>query len=91
MSARREADVARLHATIRDFFQRDLLEADLLLPWSEQKVRGEIFVSCEVLEERADEAGALLRVRGERSTVERLRAQYGRSDGPPEASLRLPA
>jgi GTP-binding protein HflX len=91
MSARREADVARLHATIRDFFQRDLLEADLLLPWSEQKVRGEIFVSCEVLEERADEAGALLRVRGERSTVERLRAQYGHSDGPPEASLRLPA
>jgi GTP-binding protein HflX len=86
MSARREPDVAHLHATIRDFFQRDLVEADLLLPWSAQKMRGEIFSVCEVLEERADEAGALLRVRGERGTVEKLRAQYGRDDSP-----RLPA
>lgn len=79
MSARNEADVARLHAAIRDFFQRDLVEAELLLPWSAQRMRGEIFSSCEVLEERADEAGALLRVRGERATVEALSAQFGRA------------
>jgi GTP-binding protein HflX len=80
MSARNEADVARLHAAIRDFFQRDLVEAELVLPWSAQRMRGEIFSSCEVLEERADEAGALLRVRGERATVEALSAQFGRTD-----------
>jgi GTP-binding protein HflX len=79
MSARNEADVARLHAAIRDFFQRDLVEAELVLPWSAQRMRGEIFSSCEVLEERADEAGALLRVRGERATVEALSAQFGRA------------
>jgi GTP-binding protein HflX len=80
MSARNEADVARLHAAIRDFFQRDLVDAELVLPWSAQRMRGEIFSSCEVLEERADEAGALLRVRGERATVEALSAQFGRTD-----------
>jgi len=78
MSARRDADVARLHAAIRDFFQKDLLEAELLLPWSAQRARGEIFASCEVLEERSDEAGALLRVRGDAATVARLRAQFDR-------------
>src|SRR3954463_13548769 len=34
MSARREADIATLHATIRAFFQKDLVEAELFLPWS---------------------------------------------------------
>jgi GTPase len=80
MSARNEADVARLHAAIRDFFQRDLVEAELVLPWSAQRMRGEIFSACEVLEERADEAGALLRIRGERATVEALSAQFGKAD-----------
>ena len=43
----------------------DLVEAELFLPWSAQKLRGEIFASCKVLEERADGEGAFLRVRGE--------------------------
>lgn len=80
MSARNEADIAQLHAAIRDFFQRDLVEAELVLPWSAQRMRGEIFSACEVLEERADEAGALLRIRGERATVEALSAQFGKAD-----------
>jgi GTP-binding protein HflX len=77
MSAREPADVARLHTTIRTFFQRDRVEAELLLPWSAQRMRGEIFSACEVLEERADEAGAILRVRGDRATVEGLRERFG--------------
>jgi len=77
ISARDPADVARLHGAIRSFFQRDRVEAELLLPWSEQRTRGEIFSACEVLEERADEAGAILRVRGDRATVEGLRERFG--------------
>jgi GTP-binding protein HflX len=51
-------DVARLREAIVAFFQQDLVEAELFLPWSAQQLRGEIFASCEVLEERADEDGA---------------------------------
>jgi GTP-binding protein HflX len=73
MSARREGDVAKLRAAIVAFFQRHLVEAEIFLPWSAQKLRGEIFANCEVLEERAEGEGAFLRVRGEPATVERLR------------------
>jgi len=75
MSAKREGDVARLHQAIVAFFQRDLVEAELFLPWSAQKLRGQIFATCAVLEERTDNEGAFLRVRGEPEALERLREQ----------------
>ncbi|HZM34217.1 MAG TPA: GTPase HflX [Burkholderiales bacterium] len=78
MSARREGDVARLRGAITAFFERDLVEAELLLPWSAQNLRGEIFASCKVLEERASAEGAFLRVRGSPEAVKRLREQFGR-------------
>jgi GTP-binding protein HflX len=77
MSAKREGDVARLREAIVAFFQRDLVEAELFLPWSAQKLRGQIFAACTVLEERSDGEGAFLRVRGEPEAVERLREQLG--------------
>ena len=76
MSARREGDVARLREAITAFFQKDLVEAELFLPWSAQNLRGEIFASCKVLEERADGEGAILRVRGDAASVKRLRKQF---------------
>ncbi|MDH4323210.1 MAG: GTPase HflX [Betaproteobacteria bacterium] len=72
MSAKREGDVAKLRAAIVAFFQQRLVEAELFLPWSAQKLRGEIFASCEVLEERSEGEGAFLRVRGEPEAVKRL-------------------
>jgi len=77
MSARREGDVAKLRAAIVAFFQRHLVEAEIFLPWSAQKLRGEIFSSCEVLEERSAGEGAFLRVRGEPEAVKRLRGKFG--------------
>jgi GTP-binding protein HflX len=73
VSARREGDVARLREAIRAHFRRHLAEAELFLPWSAQKLRGEIFAGCEVLEERAADDGTHIRVRGERDAVQRLR------------------
>src|SRR2546422_2978538 len=77
MSAKREGDVARLREAIVAFFQRHLVEAELFLPWSAQKLRGQIFATCTVLEERADAEGAVLRVRGEPEAIGRLREQLG--------------
>ena len=78
MSARREADVEKLHDAIAAFFQRDLVEAELFLPWAAQKARSEVFATCKVLDERADGEGALLRIRGAPETVKRLQGQFGR-------------
>jgi len=77
MSARREGDIAKLHQAIAAFFQRDLVEADLFLPWAAQKMRGEIFATCKVLAERTDSEGAFLRVRGAADDVKRLQELLG--------------
>ncbi len=75
MSARHQADVAMLHQAIVAFFRKDLIETELFLPWSAQKLRGDIFSGCEVLEEHADAEGAFFRVRGTREVLEGLTAQ----------------
>src|SRR4051794_29976742 len=49
MSARRAGDVAKLHEAIAEFFQRDLVEEELFLPWAAQKIRGKVFATCKVL------------------------------------------
>jgi len=73
MSARSESDVATLHASVVGFFQRGLEEIELLLPWSAQQLRGTIFSTCEVLEERAESEGAYFRLRGEPEALQRIR------------------
>ena len=77
MSARRPDDVMRLHGTIVTFFQRDLVEGELFLPWSAQQLRQAVFANCQVLAERADEAGAFFHLRTEADVLEKLRAQIG--------------
>ncbi|MBR0564874.1 GTPase HflX [Azoarcus sp. L1K30] len=76
VSARRPEDVARLRARIVSFFQQNLVAAELFLPWSAQQLRKQIYASCEVIAERADEDGATFQVRGERGLVDRLREQF---------------
>src|SRR6476660_4757442 len=46
MSARRPDDVAKLRQAIVAFFQQNLVEAELFLPWSAQQLRGGIYASC---------------------------------------------
>lgn len=75
MSARNPDDVTKLHQTIVAFFQQDLLEAELFLPWSAQQWRGKIYASYQVLEERSDNDGAFLKVRGEAEAINKLREQ----------------
>ena len=77
MSARRADDIASLREAIVAFFRQGLVEAELFLPWSAQQARGEIFATCDVLEERADGEGAFLRIRGECEIVKDLSGRLG--------------
>ena len=76
MSARHADDVANLRSLIVAFFQKDLVEAELRLPWAAQQLRRDIYANCQVLAESADEAGAVFRVRGEEATIRSLRARF---------------
>lgn len=68
----RDDDIKKLHQTIVQFFQKDLVETEIFLPWSAQELRGEIFASCNVLEERADATGAFFRLRAAPDMVAKL-------------------
>jgi len=74
LSARRPDDVARLRARIVAFFNRDLVEGDVSVPYDRQQLRGEIFAACEVLSERYEDDGVIFRVRAHPTLLERLRA-----------------
>lgn len=75
MSARRPDDVAKLHQKIVEFFQQDLVETEIFLPWTAQQLRGEIYANCQVLEERSDNDGAFFLVRSEPDAIKNIREQ----------------
>jgi GTP-binding protein HflX len=74
MSARRPADVARLRERLVGFFNRDLVEGEVRVPYDRQQLRGEIFAACEVLGERYNDDAVIFRVRAHPALLERLQA-----------------
>ncbi len=74
LSAKDPEDVAYLHGSIRDFFERDMVEAELSIPYARQKLVAEIHASCRVLSEAHDEHGTRVRLRARPEVLARLRA-----------------
>ncbi len=77
VSAKDPADVAALRERILAFFERDMEEADLFVPYTKQRLVGEAHTSARVLAERHDEAGTHLRVRARPDVLARLRTGAG--------------
>jgi GTP-binding protein HflX len=73
VSVRRPEDVARVRAAIVEHFAASLVETELHVGYDRQALRGEIYASCQVLEESYDEAGVRFRVRARPELLERLR------------------
>jgi len=84
MSARRPEEVAALHQVIVTFFQQDLIEADIFVPWTEQQLRGEIYEKCQVLGERSEDDGAYFSVRGDSAVIAKLQGNDVVGDTQPE-------
>lgn len=72
VSARNPDDVARLRSVLVEHFERDLVEAELTIPWSEQRRVHEIREACRVLSESHDELGTRLTVRAPAAILGRL-------------------
>jgi GTPase len=77
MSAINVDDVAKLHDAIQAFFQKQMIEVSIVLPWSQQQLRAEIFGQCKVIDEQADEQGALLKILGPAAMVKDLQQRFG--------------
>jgi GTP-binding protein HflX len=74
VSAKDPADVTRLRERILAAFERDMVEEELFVPYTRQRVVGEAHGAARVLSERHDEAGTHLRVRARPEVLARLRA-----------------
>ena len=72
LSAHAPADVASLRQAVLDFFEAQMVEADLQIPYARQGLVGEVYESARVLSETFDEAGRTVRVRSLPGAVAKL-------------------
>ncbi|MFG0319608.1 MAG: GTPase HflX, partial [Planctomycetota bacterium JB042] len=68
-------DVARLHDRIVRFFERDMVDGELFVPYRDAGFLHTIHESCRVLEEVHEEEGTRVRVRAPREEIDRLAAR----------------
>lgn len=73
VSSRANEDIAQVHATIVAFFDQQLSEAELRVPYTQAALRAEILAQANVIAEDFDEEGGLMRLRAEASAVARWR------------------
>ena len=74
LSAKRPADVERLRAEIVAFFERDMEEAEIFVPYALQRLVASAHASGHVLDQTHDAAGTHLRVRATPQVLEQLRS-----------------
>jgi len=69
LSAKSPSDVAELRQRIIEFFEAAYVEAELLVPYTEQRLLAEMHAEAQVLGTRYEEEGIFVRVRGAQETV----------------------
>lgn len=72
LSAKSKSDLGRLHGLIVDYFEQDMVEETLFVPYTEQRRVHDIHETCRVLEEKHDEEGTHVRVRATMVDLDRL-------------------
>lgn len=80
VSAHDPADVQRLHELIVRWFDRDMTEEELIVPWTRGGLASEVRARLKVLEEHHEAEGTRFRVRGRPVDVARVRGLIA-SDG----------
>lgn len=75
LSAKRPTDVADLRQKIIAFFESSYVHAEVLVPFSEQRLLAEMHATMNVLGTRYEEAGVFVDVRCEAAALDRLGAR----------------
>ncbi|WNG15404.1 GTPase HflX [Cystobacter fuscus] len=77
LSAHSPDDVAALRQGILEFFERSMIEADLVIPYARQGRLSEVYEHARVLSEAFDENGRTLRIRALPAAIARLTHTFG--------------
>lgn len=76
VSTRDKDDLERLRETFIHFFEGEMVEEELFIPYGGQSPIGEIRAHMKVLSEDYDNGGVKLVVRATKAAIDRLRARY---------------
>ena len=77
LSAHAPGDVGGLRDTIIAFFEAEMVEDVLVLPYAKQGLIGDVYESTRVLSEGYEETGRVLKVRGLPGAIARLQRSIG--------------
>ncbi len=75
MSARDPEHVQRLHQRVVAFFEQDMQEEELLIPYDKQRFVAMLHERCRVLEERYEAEGSLMRVRAPAAVLSAIKRE----------------
>ncbi|HEU4539041.1 MAG TPA: GTPase HflX, partial [Polyangiaceae bacterium] len=78
LSAKAPADVVRLRDAIVAFFDAEMVDGELDVPYGRQNLLGKIYENARVVSEEFDERGAHMRVRAHPADLARLRSLLAR-------------
>lgn len=76
ISTREEADIKTVYQYIRNFFEKDMMDESVFVPYQIQGVVGEIREKFRVIHERYENDGIHFLLRGKKEFFERLKERY---------------
>jgi GTPase len=79
LSAHSPDDIAALRQDVIEFFERSMVEAELMIPYARQGRIGEVYENARVLAEAFDETGRRLKIRALPAAVARLTHAFGKA------------
>ncbi|MFL5355454.1 GTPase HflX [Archangium sp.] len=77
LSAHSPDDVAALRQAVMEFFERSMVDADLVIPYARQGRISEVYENARVISEAFDENGRRLKVRALPAAIARLTHAFG--------------
>jgi GTP-binding protein HflX len=83
VSAKRRDDVSLVRALIIDFFESRYAEAELTVPYSDQRLVSEMHEQGRVVTERYEEDGVKVLFRGDAEVIDTFRARLSKSPNSP--------
>ncbi len=82
ISTRNKADLKKLREQIMTYFETDMIDADLFVPYQVKGIIGEIRDRIRVLDESYDGQGVTLKVRAEEKLIEQINLKIKKASTP---------
>ncbi|MES3036314.1 MAG: GTPase HflX [Bdellovibrionota bacterium] len=76
LSAKNPQDVSNLRLKIISYFESDMVDEDLFIPYTVQGAVGEVRAKMRVLGETYSDQGVTLKVRGHAESIERVKSKF---------------